>query len=396
MEGLLAATHDVLAAAWGRPVRLGEVSLLKSRARNDVLRAHVAETMPGLPASVVIKRFKEQPERGLAEWASLQFLSDLGLDPPLAPRFVGGDVRARVLLLEDLGEGTTLETFLQGHDPGVAEEALVRVARLVARMHATSRGRAADYERLRGRLAPRRDTTLGEAAAAFRRGRGAVEHWLYATRAQPWQGFARDYEAVARGIEPPGPFLAFTHGDLTPSNVLFTGAGVRLLDFEYGGARSALYDTLFWTLYCPFPAALIARVDEGYRRELMAACPAAAEDAAYRRERSQVMAWRTLSLLQWLSPALLEADREWAPGMTARQAVLWHLDRTLEVMERVETLQDITGTLERLAGRLGPRWAAEMDRMFVWPAFHALKRGASGESNRPGMNPGPTPDVIRM
>ena len=45
----------------------------------------------------------------------------------------------------------------------------------------------------------------------------------------------------------PGPFLAFTHGDPAPTNNHVAGDEVRLLDFEYGGFRHALYDITAWS-----------------------------------------------------------------------------------------------------------------------------------------------------
>ena len=51
-------------------------------------------------------------------------------------------------------------------------------------------------------------------------------------------GPQEDLEQVARELADPGPFLAFTHGDMAPSNTLFTREGPCLLDFEYGGMRT--------------------------------------------------------------------------------------------------------------------------------------------------------------
>jgi len=55
--------------------------------------------------------------------------------------------------------------------------------------------------------------------------------------------------------------------------------------------------------------------------------------------------------------------------MSARQAILWHLDRSLAVVEPAGTLDAVADALRALAARLRPRWAAESDAMFVWPVF---------------------------
>ena len=38
-------------------------------------------------------------------------------------------------------------------------------------------------------------------------------------------------------------------------------------------------------------------------------------------------------LLRWEPPVLLAGDHGWAPGLTARGAVLWHLERFRAVAE---------------------------------------------------------------
>ncbi len=70
-----------------------------------------------------------------------------------------------------------------------------------------------------------------------------------------------------------------------------------------------------------------------------------------------------------LPPSLLAADQPWAPGVSARRAVLWHLGRFHAVASNTVGLAPLVDTLARLAGALNARWAVEHASPFIWPAF---------------------------
>jgi len=195
-----------------------------------------------------------------------------------------------------------------------------------------------------------------------------VTRWLTAVGLRVPRGLAESLAALTDAVEQPGPFIAFTHGDMAPSNNHISPAGLRLLDFEYGGVRSALYDTLFWNLFCPFPPALIERADAAYRATLATTCPAARDDSTYAAARGVAVAWRTVNMLQWFGPRVLDQDGPWAPGLTVRQALLWHVDR-FTTFGIGGSLATITEAMDGLAHALGRRWRGERERMYVWPAF---------------------------
>ena len=173
-----------------------------------------------------------------------------------------------------------------------------------------------------------------------------------------------------RAAVEPDAWATLTHGDIAPSNDLRATDGWRRLDFEYAGVRHALYDALLWTLFCPFPLPLIERADTVYRAAIAGAFPPARDDGDYARARADVAAGRSLDLLRWQPPALLDRDREWAPGLTARRAVLL-ASRALPRRRgrRRAPLAPFAATLEALHRRLGARWNAERECGFDWPAF---------------------------
>jgi hypothetical protein len=86
--------------------------------------------------------------RLVSEWTATQFLSRVGGEPPIGPRCYGGDLAEGFVILEDLGSGARLCDLLLGNDPVAAEAALLGYATALGRMHGTTCGREAEYDRL--------------------------------------------------------------------------------------------------------------------------------------------------------------------------------------------------------------------------------------------------------
>lgn len=340
---------------------LGAPELLKTESRSVVVRAQVRG---GPVAGVILKHFRDDPVCGLDDWAGAEFLTRRGLE--LGPRFLAGDLESRLFVLEDLGRGPTLEALLRGDDARAAFGGLMTTARLAGQLHARTLGTQAEYELVRQALPPRHQRVRLENARFLLEHEGRLTRWLAAVGAEAAPGLHEDLEAVARTLADPGPFLAFTHGDLAPSNVLLTPGGPRLIDFEYAGMRHALYDALMWLVTVPFPDELVARADITYRITLSARCEAAQEDSQWARARATVALARTVNLFQWLHPRVLEEDREWAPGLSERAALLHHLARCRALLATAEGFPGLARTLETLESRLRERWTVQP---YVWPAL---------------------------
>lgn len=362
VERLLGARHG--------PARILDSTLLKSWERNDVWRVRV-KGGPDLPTMVIVKQWKAEPARGLDEWAALAVLTEAGL--VAAPRFLGGEAAARCFVMEDLGAGPNLESLLRS--PGAGERAasaLVAIARLAGRMHVDARGLAAEFDRRRDELAPRPLSPAATAARGLRERGADLAGWLEAVGEPAAAGTADALALLARFAGEPGDWTTVTHGDMAPGNTALAPPGWRLLDFEYAGVRPALYDALLWTLFCPFPAALVESADRAYRETLAIAFAAARDDAAYASARARTAAWRMLDLLHWHSPALLGADAPWAPGFGARAAVGWHLAR-FRVLAAASpddpAVVPIAAAARRLESRLVARWGPAPDASALWPAF---------------------------
>ncbi|WNG43602.1 phosphotransferase [Archangium minus] len=343
---------------------LGSPELLKTGTRSVVVRAQVrGGPVPG----VILKHFHDEPVCGFDDWAGTEFLTRRA--PEQGPHFLAGDVDARLFVQEDLGRGRTLEELLRGEDERAAAGGVLSTARLTGQLHARTMGLQSEYELIRQALPPRHQRVRVENARYLLEHEGRLLRWLSALGAEAAPGTREDLETVARALADPGPFLAFTHGDLAPSNVLFTLEGPRLLDFEYAGMRHAMYDALMWLVTVPFPDELVSRADITYRIALSSQCEAAQVDSQWARARATVALARTVNLFQWLPPRVLEEDREWAPGLSERAALLHHLARCRALLAPVDGFPGLARTLQTLESRLSERWTVPP---FVWPALQQV------------------------
>jgi tRNA A-37 threonylcarbamoyl transferase component Bud32 len=141
----------------------------------------------------------------------------------------------------------------------------------------------------------------------------------------------------------PGPMLAFSHGDPAPSNTLLRADGrAVLVDFEYAGNRHRGYDLAAWYVLCPLAPHLLDALHAGYGREVEGL------DA--------LIVWRAVQVVGMNRTALLDADREFAPGWPARASLLTALRRGGEHEPGLLPLHDA----------LARRWPDSADRLPEW------------------------------
>ena len=152
-------------------------------------------------------------------------------------------------------------------------------------------------------------------------------------------GYRREHEQVGAFLSDPGSGLTFTVGDMAPSNVALTPSMEPvLIDMEYAGFRHAFYDRLFWISIVPYPKAWRDRADAAYLEAF------GEEDI----EALAVMAAHHFFFaLTWQFGGLWDADREWAPGVSAR-AIYRH--KAMAFLQRAEAA-DCLDVMRRVAER---------------------------------------------
>jgi hypothetical protein len=377
-----------LSASFGSVVRLDSAPALRGSDRSHVFRLSLLEGPSDAPASVIVKRaavgedetydpaagtYPAPAWRLFNDWAGLQFLARVTPSDPLAPRLYGGDRNARLIVLEDLGTGETLDQVLLGADARAAGQGLVDLAALLGRMHALTIGRQSEFDHLRDTLGPRDKETE---YYTYRWLATALHDAIRDLTVTPAPGLDDELAALIETIKAPGPFLAYTHGDPCPGNDVRVGSRLRLLDFEFGDFRHALTDgvygrILFPTCWCSnrVPPSVVMQMESSYRAILMQTCPAARDDLLFSRAVVTGCAYWALTMYSWNPVAeLLVQDREWGIA-TARQRVLASSEICAQTAEQFGHLEAVGGTLQRIAAKLRTCFATELDSMALYPAF---------------------------
>jgi hypothetical protein len=391
----------ILAQTWGGRVRLAEgVSPRGDSERANVLRCAVLDAPSGAPASIIVKRVRVQEResydpaategpsvRLFNDWAGLQFLSELraqlppesgaesGQEPPLAPRFFGGDRAEGVLVMEDLGEGDSLVQPLLGSDRAAAVGALDAYFRSLGRLNAVTYGHQASYWQIRDALGPRalpsQPTLEGQRRILERHFNALCEQ----TGITPVPGADADLVQAAALDVNPDPFLAFSQSDVCPDNCTRSHAGdwMRFFDFEWGWFRNVLNDgararACFPTCWCVnrLPDDVIRRCEAVYRAEFAKGCPAAADDVLFQRALVTACAYWSLFSMEFYG-VIWEQDDRWGIA-TVRQRIIVRLALLAQATHEFGYMEAFGETAARLVNRLQTMWP-DLEPMPYYPAF---------------------------
>ena len=138
--------------------------------------------------------------RGFSDWASVAFLSGLPEAQGIAPRFYGGDVAERFFLIEDLGEGTSLQDVLAGVDNVAARAALRTLATQMARLHAATFGKQELFEANRAGLPERDGLGCQWEARQWLENRRKILDWFKALGCAPPSGLEKCLKTIAASM----------------------------------------------------------------------------------------------------------------------------------------------------------------------------------------------------
>jgi hypothetical protein len=366
-------------------VRLRTGTLLAGSDRSHVTRFAVADGPDALPETIIVKRtlgmgkaddVPSRPDsptvRFLNEWSSLTFLGEIASDPPIAPRLYGDDRVEGVLVLEDVGDVTTLGGSLLGDDPVVAETDLIAWATTLGRLHARTASQVDRFREIRnafGWLNP----GFGSAWLA-----PTIHAMLDAADVAPVAGLDADVATVEAAFTDPRDFAVLIHADPCPGNWVRSGSSNRLLDFEYSGVGHALLDGAYARMPFPtcgdtgrLPDEVIRKLETAYRSELGAGCPAARDDDRYHRAIAEACAFWLLLLCHWFPLAdLLRNDRPWGRA-TMRQRLVIRLEVAAKSADKAGHLEALGQVAKTLAVKLDSRWDGVVEPLSLYPAFEA-------------------------
>ena len=168
------------------------------------------------------------------EWASLEFL-----DGSFAPRLLGSDGDAGVIVFEDLGDRVTVADRLLGDDATTAGDAISRSPNSSARCMRVRSDAGPSFSRSGSRCrraALRPDDLLSQ--------RHLIDDFRAVTTKLNVV-LPDDVVSVCERALAEDDISALTHGDTCPDNVLLTEDGARFIDFELAGFRHPMLDGVY-------------------------------------------------------------------------------------------------------------------------------------------------------
>lgn len=292
----------VLTRRTGAPVRLADPEDLGGSDRSVVMRVRVAESPFELPRTLVLKHYGSAPlsrssDPFAHEAASCQLATALPPEIRVGPELVAQDSDQRLLVLEDLGRGSTLADVLFGDDPRAAERALLGWARALGRMHTTMAGREADFDALMRRLGT--ESWTDPVADDIERALAELPQLLEQTLGVVTSEAVSERLNQAAHLLGSSRYRSFSPSDICPDNSLVTGNGVRFLDFEWACVRDIALDAAY--LQFPFPSSWCSYAMPENLAESML--------ATWRSEIVEV--WPDLDDDEVLRPRLIDAQLLW-------------------------------------------------------------------------------------
>ncbi|MGH3487440.1 MAG: hypothetical protein ACRDP8_05920 [Actinopolymorphaceae bacterium] len=353
-----ATVENLLAKAFGPPVTIVDTDHLAPWA---VLRCHLADPTPGLPASVIVKwlrdhptGFRTDPRQVRTERAALEFLAELGFR--CVPQVLASDLAAGILVLEDLAPRVPLASLLRDGGVPPSTGRLVTFARAVGQLAAATRWHADAYYARRATLGPF-DPNETERVLGHRW--NETSRHMDALALSMSDAAGRDLASIVAELANPGPFLTFTNGDMGTNNFLVDEHGDvddgRIIDFEFAGFRHALTAASWIHL----PGAMWITVtdpvnddlESHYRHELANAVPEATDDRRF--GFAMAAACAAEALLRLNRFPLLDGR---APGDGSRVQMIATLEAAADTADRHRSIPALRGWIRAVATELRRRW----------------------------------------
>jgi Phosphotransferase enzyme family len=332
------AAGALLAAAGGERAEVRAAEPLWDRSHVFRLRAG-----PGRPAVLKRRGDGDGGRRGSgAELAALEYLN--AMPEPVAPRLLGSDPRAGLLLMEDLGPGASLADSLLAGDRAQA-------------------GSDRTWSPARGRSGPSTPGARGAPAAG---------------------GVTQEMDGLTAMLEGTG-YVGLVHGDACPDNVRLLPGGARIFDFETSGWGPVALDASY--LLAPFPSCWCFASPPAEAAAPAVAAYRAAVEAAGVRLGPDWDAATAAALIGWVIARgrvisrALDEDRDWGTTSMRPRLLTW-LRSCTETAGRTGALPRLRALADGMYEQLSARWYQT-----VIPEYPALARPGAAPVQVPGWWP---------
>ena len=368
----MAAAAAALAETWG-PVRLQPVAQLGGSARSDVWRVRVRakRPLPNAPRTLVVKRYlAENP----APWAREVSGLEAADDPAIAPHIHGILPEAKLVVLEDLGKGSTVADALSGHSPSNAARAVYAWTDTMARLHVRTCDRGATFAERLARRAPH--APAHTVPAMLDTATTTLEGQLGTLGLTAPSGSLEMMRALGDTLGLNGR-AALSPADACPDNNIRRRQGLALIDFEASEYRHIAWDVAYLLVPWPscwsswrLPDRIATAAFERYRRQVVHAMPYVGTDEFVHDVRLAVLGW-TIATTPWFLPrALAGCDEPSVHPVPSRRAMVLH---RLALSTRLGGPAPLVKLAHVLEQDLQRRWGDEP--LAMAPAFRAAGTG---------------------
>jgi thiamine kinase-like enzyme len=379
------------------------VTLSEELRRNLVLRVNLEQSDRNIPQTIIFKqsliekstsdkellrksaRDKEILGRFARDWAGLEFISSFDIEVIIAPKFYGGSVSSRFILIEDLGANhLSLVDPLMSNKLQDAKDALNRYMKIMAKFHGNAHQNIKNYSPMLQKIDPDVDVWQD----GFTEMPAKIRSFLGKLNIEFSLELEAEMNYVFKLNKEPGPFIALMHGDICPDNLVDDPDKnqIKIIDFEWSYIGNALLDAVYLRMYMPtcwcvmaFPDYIIEEMDLVYRKELSKFILEAKDDKLYYEYYVGACAytifWRLLNIEYVLDKEMSQEDREkyvpdkWkAEYNIARPRQLLRLKKFIELANKHDALPHIKLMAEAVLIELNKRWL-DVEPMEYYPAF---------------------------
>ena len=240
--------EDLLSRRFGGSQQLTDITQLSGSGSAVVLRARVASS-PFLTQRSVILKFI--PETGDAlddaalvrEIVSYQFTTSLSEEVRPGPVMLAYDVKQRIIVLTDSGDGDTFADLLELEDPERRVSILRNLGTALGRMHAGTAERESDFNILFTRMLrqhPESSEIQQLRDAALLQSIQLGEELLRSADIEI-PDLVSEFAADGRNRLLSAHHRAFTPFDLSPDNIIVSET-THFLDYEWAGFRDVSFD----------------------------------------------------------------------------------------------------------------------------------------------------------
>lgn len=337
------------------------VLLSEAERRNVLLRISLESENPSLVKSLIIKQHlteknsqgdQEAFNRFARDWSAHLFLNQLCGHEPLVPKFYGGSVKARFIILEDLGQKhVSLVDALTGNNKAEAMSALKRYTIQMARLHGLAHRDLANYNFIFNNF---KSSNLVEQNGYDNAIREIVSI-LHKLGIILNSDTKNEIKRVLKILREPSEFTTLIHGDLCPDNVFDYPKTnkLRIIDFEWSSLSNALLDGVYIRMNMPtcwcakaFPEDIIEELELIYQEELAKYIPQALDKKLYLESYSAAcaywMLWNIIAIKEvWekdsdiANPKFQNLHPNWPPEYQLRRPrVLSRLEAFIKISQK--------------------------------------------------------------